>query len=76
MTDGKENASAISLSQLVKRLQDGNQRGVPVVIFAIAYGSDADMKMLQTLSDATGGQTLVGSVETIRKLYKVLSTYF
>jgi Ca-activated chloride channel homolog len=76
MTDGKENASAIGLSQLVKRLQDGNQRGVPVAIFAIAYGSDADMKMLQGLSDATNGQTLVGSVETIRKLYKILSTYF
>jgi len=76
MTDGKENASTIGLSQLVARLQNGNQRGVPVVIFAIAYGSDADMKVLQALSDGTGGQTLVGSVETIRKLYKILSTYF
>jgi Ca-activated chloride channel family protein len=76
MTDGKENASAISLRQLVARLQNGNQRGVPVVIFAIAYGDDADMDVLQAMSDATGGQTLVGSVETIRKLYKILSTYF
>ena len=76
MTDGKENASTIGLSQLVARLQNGNQRGVPVVIFAVAYGSDADMKVLQAVSDATGGQTLVGSVETIRKLYKILSTYF
>jgi hypothetical protein len=46
------------------------------VIFAIAYGNDANIKMLQALSDATSGQTLVGSEETIRKLYKVLSTYF
>ncbi len=76
MTDGKENASTIGLSTLVQRLQNGNQRGVPVVIFAVAYGSDADMKVLQAVSDATGGQTLVGSVETIRKLYKILSTYF
>ncbi len=76
MTDGKENASSIGLGQLVNRLQNGNQHGVPVVIFAIAYGSDADMKMLQALSDATNGQTLAGSVETIRKLYKILSTYF
>jgi Ca-activated chloride channel family protein len=76
MTDGKENASAVSLKQLVTRLQNGNQRGVPVVIFAIAYGDDADMEVLQAMSDATGGQTLVGSTETIRKLYKILSTYF
>jgi Ca-activated chloride channel family protein len=76
MTDGKENASSVSLRQLVTRLQNGNQRGVPVTIFAIAYGNDADMEVLQAMSDATGGQTLVGSPETIRKLYKILSTYF
>jgi Ca-activated chloride channel family protein len=76
MTDGKENASAVSLNQLVTRLQNGNQSGVPVVIFSIAYGNDADMDVLQAISDATGGQTLVGSPETIRKLYKILSTYF
>jgi Ca-activated chloride channel family protein len=76
MTDGKENASAVSLNQLVTRLQNGNERGVPVVIFAIAYGGDADMDVLQAVTDATGGQTLVGSPETIRKLYKILSTYF
>jgi Ca-activated chloride channel family protein len=76
MTDGKENASALSLKQLVARLQDGNANGVPVVIFSVAYGNDADMDVLQAISDATGGQTLVGSPETIRKLYKILSTYF
>jgi Ca-activated chloride channel family protein len=76
MTDGKENASNLNLRQLVTRLQNGNQHGVPVVIFAIGYGSDADMNMLQTMSDATGGQTLVGSIDNIRKLYKILSTYF
>jgi Ca-activated chloride channel family protein len=76
MTDGKENASAVSLNQLVARLRGGNQRGVPVVVFTIAYGDDADMNVLQSLSEASGGQTVVGSEETIRKLYKILSTYF
>jgi Ca-activated chloride channel family protein len=76
MTDGKENASAVSLNQLVQGLRNGNQRGVPVVVFAIAYGDDADMNVLQSLSEASGGQTVVGSEETIRKLYKILSTYF
>jgi Ca-activated chloride channel family protein len=76
MTDGKENASAIKLSQLTAKLQQGNQRGVPVVVFGIAYGSDADMGPLQAMADATGGQTYAGTIETIRKLYKILSTYF
>ena len=76
MTDGKENASSVSLNQLVSRLRRGNQQGVPVLVFGIAYGDDADLSMLQSLSEATGGQTYRGNLETIRKLYKILSTYF
>jgi Ca-activated chloride channel homolog len=76
MTDGKENASSIKLNQLVTKLQQGNERGVPVVVFGIAYGSDADMAPLQAMADATGGQTYAGTIDTIRKLYKILSTYF
>jgi Ca-activated chloride channel family protein len=76
MTDGKENNSTIGLDALTRKLRDGNQRGVPVVIFCIAYGSDADLGTLQRISDATGGQTKKGDLETIRQLYKILSTYF
>ncbi len=76
MTDGKENASNIQLRQLTAKLQRGNETGVPVVVFAVAYGSDADMSTLQAIADATNGQTYRGTVETIKGLYKILSTYF
>ena len=59
MTDGQENASRITLRQLVNEIQAGNQR-VPVVIFCVAYGSDADYEMLQALADASGGQVRDG----------------
>jgi Ca-activated chloride channel homolog len=75
MTDGKENASSIAIRQLVEEIQQGNQQ-VPVIIFSIAYGSDADYEMLQALADASGGQVKQGTPETIRELYKILSTYF
>ena len=76
MTDGKENASNIQLRQLTAKLQRGNETGVPVVVFAVAYGSDADMSTLQAIAGATNGQTYRGTVETIKGLYKILSTYF
>jgi Ca-activated chloride channel family protein len=76
MTDGKENNSRVSLDALVRQMQAGNQQGVPVVLFCIAYGSDADMYTLETLAGATGGQVRQGDLETIRELYKILSTYF
>lgn len=76
MTDGKENNSRIRLRDLASQMQAGNESGVPVVVFCVAYGDDADMRTLEAISDATGGQTRRGSPETIRQLYKLLSTYF
>lgn len=76
MTDGMENASSIKLSQLVDKIKRGNASGVPVVIFCIGYGKDADWNVLNALADATGGFARRADPETIRKLYKILSTYF
>ncbi len=76
MTDGKENNSRIRLRDLTAKLVKGNQSGVPVVVFCVAYGDDADMGTLEAITTATGGQARSGSTETIRELYKLLSTYF
>jgi Ca-activated chloride channel family protein len=76
MTDGRENNSYTTLNQLVRHIEEGNRTGVPVVVFSIAYGSDADMWTLEQISGASGGQVRIGDVETIRGLYKILSTYF
>ena len=76
MTDGQENNSRIRLSDLVARIKSSNERGVPVVIFCVAYGQDADYEVLGALAKASGGQVREGDLATIRDLYKVLSTYF
>jgi Ca-activated chloride channel family protein len=76
MTDGKENRSRIGLRELSDHLQRASQSGMPVVVFCIAYGSDADMNTLEAISSASGGFTKRGDLETIKALYKTLSTYF
>ncbi len=76
MTDGRENNSYTRIDQLVSQLEEGNRRGVPVVVFCIAYGSDADMRTLERIAESSGGQVRAGDEETIRGLYKILSTYF
>ncbi|HEX9115862.1 MAG TPA: VWA domain-containing protein [Anaerolineae bacterium] len=75
MTDGIENASHIGLQPLVNEIKTGNQK-LQVVIFTIGYGNDADMRTLQQLADAGGGQARAGTPETIQGLYKTLSSYF
>jgi len=76
MTDGKENNSRIRLKELTSKLRRGSQSGLPIVVFCVAYGGDADMDTLEEISTAADGQTRRGSPETIRQLYKLLSTYF
>jgi Ca-activated chloride channel homolog len=76
MTDGMENASNIRLNQLVQMVKSRNQSGVPVVIFCIAYGNDADLNVLNAVANSTGGFARRADPDTINKLYKILSTYF
>lgn len=75
MTDGRENASRVTLQQLTAEIRAGNQK-LPILIFAVAYGSDADYKLLETLVQAGSGQVRAGTPETIKELYKILSSYF
>jgi Ca-activated chloride channel family protein len=76
MTDGMENSSQTKIWDLTSKLEVGKQSDMPVVVFAIAYGSDADYVMLEQLAESSGGQVREGTIETIRELYKILSTYF
>ena len=76
MTDGLENNSSISLDALRQEIEAGNRDGVPVVIFAIAFGDDADYDTLRAIAEASGGQVRTGDLNTIRQLYKLLSSYF
>lgn len=76
MTDGLENNSSTTLTQLIREIQTDNSQGVPVVIFAIAFGEDADRDMLRMLAESSGGQLREGDLTTIRQLYRLLSSYF
>lgn len=76
MTDGLENDSRISMRTLERQLQEGSRDGVPVVIFCVAYGRDADYDTLNELAHMTGGQVREGDLESIQELYRILSTYF
>ncbi|MBC7316226.1 MAG: hypothetical protein H5T70_07395, partial [Chloroflexi bacterium] len=58
------------------RLEGAYRSGLRVVVFCVAYGRTADMKTLEAISSAAGGFTSTSEPETIRALYKALSTYF
>ena len=76
MTDGLENASSVTLQELTRQIERENSSGVPIIIFAVAYGDDADYDTLRVLADASDGQVREGNIDTIRELYRLLSQYF
>jgi len=76
MTDGRENASRTRWQTLAQEITATQNGETPVLVFCIAYGRDADYRVLQAFAEAGGGFASEGDLETIQALYETLSTYF
>jgi Ca-activated chloride channel family protein len=74
MTDGRENASSRDAVDLQRRFE--REDAVPVVVFAVAFGDDADGNLLQKIADIGNGQLRWADETDIEELYKIISTYF
>ncbi len=74
MTDGQENSSRQSLSAMQRRIQQ--EHGMQIVIFTIAFGNDADEKLMRSIAETGGGQYRRADETDIEDLYKIISTYF
>lgn len=67
LSDGEDTDSAASLQSLLVKLNSSAKEGAtaaPVRIFTIAYGEDADAKILERIAKATGGQMFTASDPT------------
>ena len=57
LSDGENdtpNAPTIGADQMLANLRRPASRGTPVLVFTLAYGADADVATLQSISSATG----------------------
>lgn len=73
MTDGQENDSYRNMNDLRQIFENSR---TPVVVFTIAFGSDADDDLLEELARIGGGQFRRADETDIEELYRILSTYF
>jgi Ca-activated chloride channel family protein len=60
LTDGADGGTKFAMThqQFLKRLNDGRDPARPVPVIAVGYGPDANMKALQDMAKATGGQAI------------------
>jgi Ca-activated chloride channel family protein len=74
MTDGRENNSFYTVSDLRRRFE--GEQAMSVVVFTVAFGSDADDELLQEIARIGNGQFRRASETDIEELYRIISTYF
>lgn len=73
MTDGQENDSYYDVNDLRSALRNND---TPVVIFTIAFGSDAEDELMQEIARDGNGQFRRANETDIEELYRIISTYF
>jgi Ca-activated chloride channel homolog len=74
MTDGQDNESNRRLADLQRLITAGNS--VPLVVFTIGFGSDADQNVLSEMARIGQGQYRHADETDIEELYRLISTYF
>jgi Ca-activated chloride channel family protein len=74
MSDGLENASIHTNHELRTLFEDNEAQRI--VIFTIAFGADADVKLLREVAQIGGGQFRHADETDIEELYRTISTYF
>ncbi|MGO9601235.1 MAG: VWA domain-containing protein [Isosphaeraceae bacterium] len=74
LSDGKDTKRTPSLSDLISRFK--SSKGGSIFIFTIGYGADADPETLEEISKQTKAKYYKGSVDSIRKVFAELATFF
>ena len=73
MTDGKDENSKMDLATLKARFP---REEAPVKVFTIAYGAQAESRILDEIAEAAKGSSAKGSVETIKDVYLDMASFF
>ena len=76
LTDGKDTASTITLTELTNRIGAQSESGDATKIFTIAFGRAADREILQEIAEITGGKQYDSDPETITEIYAEIAAFF
>lgn len=77
LSDGADTASQTRQDEMLAQLRSrANGEGRQIRIFTIAYGSDANLDVLERIATASGGKAYRGTPETIASVYLEISSFF
>jgi Ca-activated chloride channel family protein len=73
MTDGKDENSKMTLQQLKAKFP---AEEATVKVFTIAYGQQAESRVLDEIAEAAKGSSAKGSLDTIKDVYLDMASFF
>jgi Ca-activated chloride channel family protein len=77
LSDGEDTAGSTKLDDVLARLRARSRgEGRQIRIFTIAYGSDANVVVLEDIAAASGGKAYTGDPKTIEAVYLQISSFF
>ena len=77
LSDGQDTSSSkYKLADVVKKLEESQKSDSPILVLPIAYGGDADLNALNSISRSSKTVVQTGEVKDIEKLLENISSYF
>jgi Ca-activated chloride channel family protein len=76
LTDGNDTASTVGLDALMTSVGNMSEGGNATKVFTIAFGNNADERILQQIAEATGAKQYESDPDTIRSVYADIATFF
>jgi len=76
LSDGQDTASAQSLNEMVNTINAQRGGKNPILIVAVAYGSDADINALNAIARSSSTRVQSGDPANIQRVLEIISSYF
>ena len=70
MTDGQSDGDIKTIESKLREAK------MPVLVFTVGYGEDAELDVLQRIAQLGEGQAYSSDPETIEQLYELISKFF
>jgi len=78
LTDGEDTSSRVPPDALARAFRDQSkpESPLPIRVYTIAYGSQANKEVLKDIAEASGGKPFEGDPDDIESVYRSISSFF
>lgn len=76
LSDGQDQDSQRTLASVKRSIETSQAMACPILVIAVAYGSNADIQTLNIIARSSKTQTLIGDPDNIAAVLDLIRSYF